>query len=624
VNDARRHAGRRARLLFSLLLLGLAGLVGRTSYLQVVRAGEFRAQARRQHFVDVPIPAVRGRILDRHGEPLVCCYHSRSLAIDPVAAGRALDGDWIPGWAARFALASGSPERAAAYADRIRHALANGQRFCYLARRVDRSVAERVVACGLPGLDVREEPRREYPHGRAAAAVLGVVGPGPDGRAAGLTGLEKACDRWLRGRDGCRSVLRSGRREALHLFPERNRASQAGRDIVVTLDAAVQQIVEDELDRIEETFSPKCVAGIAMDPHTGEILALAGRPGFDPAEFPGIDRAALRIPALHLVYEPGSTMKPLVVARALTAGAVRPNQVFDCGPGHRRFGWRVVRDVRPNHELDLAHVLIKSSNTGISQIGLALGVDAMHELLTDLRFGKPTGLPFDFEEPGRVPPHAEWKEYEHDVSASFGRGFMLTPIQLAAAYCSLANGGRMVTPRLLRDRRATPAGPAGFSRDALRFVRRTMAEVVASGTGRRARVDGLAVAGKTGTSEHYPKGSGRYDSSFAGFAPADDPRLVVVVVAHDPQRTEKYPRPYGGVVAAPVVGRIFARAIPLLSARERAAQSESGVRQSVQNNEKKVRVAAVQWSSVSAGERISPALGRNPDSEGAEPCRSDR
>jgi cell division protein FtsI/penicillin-binding protein 2 len=363
---------------------------------------------------------------------------------------------------------------------------------------------------------------------------------------------------------------------------------------------------------------------IAMDPATGDILALAGRPGFDPADFPSVDRRALRIPAIHLAYEPGSTMKPLVMAGGLSAGVVRPGQVFDCGPGYRKFGWRVVRDVHPNNELDLAHVLIKSSNTGMSQIGLALGVDAVHGLLDALRFGRRSGLPFDFEETGRVPPLSEWKEYEHDISVSFGRGFMLTPIQLASAYCALANGGRMVRPRLLRDRRPEVAGRLPLSPDALRFVREALVRVVAEGTGRRARVDGIAIGGKTGTSEHYPKGSRKYDSSFAGFAPADDPRLVVVVVAHDPQRSKKYPRPYGGVVAAPVVGRIFRRAIPLLAARDRATQSESGVRQTVQTRKKKVRVAAVQRSSVSVGERISPAIGRNPDSEGVELCRSDR
>ncbi|MHC4940749.1 MAG: peptidoglycan D,D-transpeptidase FtsI family protein [Planctomycetota bacterium] len=611
-------------MLFTLLLLGLAGLVGRTSYFQVVRADEFAARARRQHFVEVTIPAVRGRILDRNGETLVCCYHSRSIAIDAVEADARSDGEWIPSWSARMALALGEPERAAEFAARIATALRKKQRFCYLARWVDRDASERALATKLPGLDVREEPRREYPHGGVAAAVLGVVGPGPDGRNAGLTGLEKACDAWLRGADGHRSVLRSGRREALHLFPEYDRDPVAGRDLVVTLDLAVQQIVEEELDRLQETVDPKLACAVVMDPRTGDLLAIAGRPAFDPDAFPSVDRDALRIPALHLAYEPGSTVKPFVMARGLTDGVVRTDQTFDCGPGYRKFGWRVVRDVKPNGELDTAHVLIKSSNTGMSQIGLALGVERVHDLLTRLRIGERTPLPFEFEEKGKVPAFARWKEFEHDVSVSFGRGFMLTPIQLARAYCALANGGYVVEPRLLRHRKPRPAVPAGLSRSALRFVRAAMVRVVEEGTGRRARVKGLAIGGKTGTSEHYPKGSRKYDSSFAGFAPADDPRLVVVVVAHDPKRSKTYPRPYGGVVAAPVVGRIFRRAIPLLSARENAAHSESGVRQTVQTRKKKVRVAAVQRSSVSAGERISPAIGRNPDSDGAILCRSDR
>ncbi|MHC4410507.1 MAG: peptidoglycan D,D-transpeptidase FtsI family protein, partial [Planctomycetota bacterium] len=573
MSAARRSAGGRARLLFTLLLLGLAGLVVRTSYFQLVRGEEFSARARKQHFVEVTIPAVRGRIVDRNGETLVCCYHSRSLAIDAVEAQARCEPDWVAAWSARLALALGEPERTQELAQRIRSAVAKRQRFCYLARWVDRDVAARALAADLPGLDVREEPRREYPHGRVGAAVLGVVGPGADGRNAGLTGLEKSCDSWLRGGDGQRSVLRSGRREALHLFPEFDRAPTPGRDLVLTLDLAIQQIVEEELDDLHETFDPKLACAIVMDPQTGDILALAGRPAFDPDAFPEVDRSALRIPALHLAYEPGSTMKPLIMAGALSAGVVGTNQTFDCGPGYRKFGWRVVRDVRPNGDLDTAHVLIKSSNTGMAQVGLALGVESVFGLLSQLRIGHRSRLPFHFEEQGRVPPLAQWKEFEHDVSVSFGRGFMLTPIQLARAYCTLANGGRLVEPRLLRHRRPHPATRIDLSRSALSFVRNAMVRVVEEGTGRRARVKGLAIGGKTGTSEHYPKGSRKYDSSFAGFAPADDPRLVVVVVAHDPKRSKKYPRPYGGVVAAPTVGRIFRRAMPLLSTREYAAQS---------------------------------------------------
>ncbi|MEM8884601.1 MAG: penicillin-binding protein 2 [Planctomycetota bacterium] len=623
---ARKTEGGRARLLFSMLLLALVGLVGRTAYFQLYRADEFRSRAHRQHFRQVEIPAVRGRILDRNGETLVCCYHSRSLAVDPFAAHEAADGEagWAATWGARFALAFGTPARAEEFGERLRRAHEKGRRFVYLARWVDRDVAERVCETGLAGLDIREEPRREYPHGTLAASVLGVVGPGEDGRMAGRTGLEKSCEEWLRGRDGLRSLLRCGRRQALHLFPERDRDSQPGRDLVTTLDLTIQQIVEEELDRLQEEFTPEQSCAIAMDPRTGEIIALAGRPTLDPEQFPAVDKASLRIPAIHLSYEPGSTIKPLVMALGLSKGVVDPDQQFDCGPGWRKFGWRVVHDVRPRHDLDTAGVLIKSSNTGMAQVGLALGVDAMYGLLSDLRFGAPTGMPFSFEEPGKVPAHDGWKEFEHDISVSFGRGFMVTPIQLAAAYAALANGGQLVQPRLLRQRRAQAPVRLDLDRDALRFVRDAMVRVVDEGTGRKARVKGLRIGGKTGTSERYPKGSRTYDSSFAGFAPADDPRLVVVVVAHKPPHTKKVPKPYGGTVAAPTVGRIFRRAMPLLRARENAALSESGVRQTVQKSKNKVRVAAVQRSSVWAGERISPAIGRNPDSDSAVLCRSER
>ncbi|MHC4953509.1 MAG: peptidoglycan D,D-transpeptidase FtsI family protein [Planctomycetota bacterium] len=628
--------GHRARLLFALLLLGLSGLIGRAGYLQLVRGDHFRLRARQQHFHQVEVPPMRGRILDRQGRALVSCYHSRSLAVDAVAAEAAAKqiarrenrevGRWTTEWAARFSLALGMPERTAEVATRLRAAVQNKQRFRYLARRLDRDIADRVEATSLPGLVVLEEPRREYPHGHLAAAVIGMVGPDAEGRAHGLSGLERACDDRLRGHAGVSAVQRSGRHEMLHLYPELDQKPRPGRDLITTLDLVVQRIVEEELAALEETFSPEVACAVAMDPRTGDILALAGRPDLDPSEFPRVGKEALRIPAIHLSYEPGSTMKPLIVAGALSHGAVRPNQMFDCGPGYRRFGWRRVHDVRPRGDLDLAGVLIKSSNIGMAQVGLALGVRRTWNHLDRLGFGNETGVRLPGEEQGTLTHVSKWREHEHLISVSFGRAIVVTPLQLATAFSSLVNGGLLVQPRLLAPKRGpqTPAARrVGYAPDALAFVRETLVRVVSEGTGRRARVPGVAVGGKTGTSELYPKGSKRYDSSFVAFAPADDPRLVVLVVARDPKKSKTCPRPYGGVVAAPTVGRILRRTLPVLEARMNGAPSESGVRQTVQKDNQ-VRVAAVQRSSARVGERISPANGRNPDSVGAVLCRSDR
>jgi len=633
VNYARTSPGRRARLLFTVLLAALVGLLARAGYLQVVRGEELRSRAHRQHFHRVNVPAERGRILDRNGRSLVSSYHSRSLAVDAkaayeVAVRRAKRekrpvGRWALEWAAQFAPAYGEPERTGEIAARLERALENHNRFRYLARWIDREVADRVVAANLPGIILLEEPRREYPHGRLAAAVLGMVGPDASGRPHGLNGLERVCDRQLRGREGMCVVQRSGRREQLHLYPELEAKPIVGRDITTTLDLVVQRIVEEELDALEKTFKPEMACAVAMDPRTGEILAMAGRPGLDPADFPDVVKNALRIQAIHMSYEPGSTMKPLIVACALSHGAVHTDEVIDCGPGYRKFGWRRVHDVRPRGQLDLAGVLIKSSNIGMAQVGMALGIRPTHEYLCGVGFGRKTGIALNGEEPGLVTDRAKWREHEHLISVSFGRAVVVTPLQLATAFSTLVNGGFLVQPSLIVGRRRAPPRAVGYSPEALRFVRETLVRVVEEGTGRRGRVRGLSIGGKTGTSELYPKGSHKYDSSFVAFAPADDPRLVVLVVARDPKKNKTTPRPYGGAVAAPTVARILRRTLPVLNARMNGAPTESGVRQTVQNV-KQVRVAAVQRSSAVVGERISSADGRNPDSVGAVLCQSDR
>ncbi|MHC4818359.1 MAG: peptidoglycan D,D-transpeptidase FtsI family protein [Planctomycetota bacterium] len=599
---------RRARRVFLGLLVFLGALVLRAGYIQLVRGEEFAARARQMHFKQIAVPAPRGSIFDRHGRPLVASYHACSVAADPQEVEDAA------AFATSVAFLLGEPNAGRELAGKIEGKRRAGKRFVYLRRRIDRDLATHLRASDLAGLDVREEPRREYPHGGAAAALLGAVGADEHGRITGLTGLEHRFDAFLRGTDGTRSVFRSGRRESLHLFPERAQLPQAGGDVFTTLDIVLQQIVEDALDGLQERHRPKCSSAVALDPRTGEILALASRPSLDPDAFPDVSAECLRVPAAQCSYEPGSTFKPLVCAWALTRGAVREDEVFDCGRGARFFGGRRLRDVRPHGHLPLEMILVKSSNIGIAQVGQALGIDEAFRYLHLLGFGRRTGVEIEGEQPGKITPRGKWHRNYTLVSVAMGHEVAATPLQLAVAYSALANGGDVLRPRLLRGATETvrriPFDPA-----ALRFVRRAMVRVVEEGTGRRARVRGLRLAGKTGTCEKYPEGSGRYVASFVGIAPADDPRLLVLVVADEP-RTAGGLKPYGGVVAAPVVGEIFRNALPLL--HKSAALSESGVRQPNQEpRQGKVRVAAVHRSSVWVGERDFPAASRNPDSAGA-------
>jgi cell division protein FtsI (penicillin-binding protein 3) len=606
----------RARRLFQFLLAMLAILVGRAGYIQLVRGEEYADRARRQHFTTVEIPAPRGRILDRRGRPLAVSYHARTVAADPQVI------DDAGAFATRAAFLLGEPRTAPAFAALIAARKEEGKRFVYLRRRIDRDVAARAEAALLDGLIVREEPRREYPQGRAAASVVGVAGADAEGRVTGLTGLEQIFDGTLRGTDGRSHVLRSGRHEALHLYPECERVPRPGADIVTTLDIVVQQVVEEALDGLEKLHRPRSACAIVLEPRSGEILALASRPALDPAAFPGLDPRSLRVPAAQDSFEPGSTLKPLIVAWALTRGAVGARQVFDCGPGVKYFGGRRLEDVKPNGPLDLEQVLVKSSNIGMAQVGQALGCDETWRLLGMLGFGRKTGIETTGEQTGRFTERAKWHPDYTLVSVSMGHEVTVTPVQLAAAHAALLNGGHVVRPTLLRGR--PPASPrrVPFARAASAFVRRAMELVVEEGTGKRARVPGLRIGGKTGTAEKYPEGSGRYVASFVGFAPADDPRILVVVLADEPQAVDGI-KPYGGVVAAPVAGEIFRRVLPLIDDILSRTPPESGVRQEqFVQTDGKVRVAAVHRSSVWAGEGDSPVLSRNPDSGGDESRRS--
>jgi len=606
----------RARRLFQLLLVALLALVVRAGYIQLVRGDELADRARRQQFTTVEIPAPRGRILDRQGRPLAVSYHARTVAADPQIIDDAGE------FGTRVAFLLGEPEAAPRIAALVTSKRAEGKRFVYLRRRLDREAADRLCAARIPGLIVREEPRREYPHGRAASALVGMVGADAHGRVAGLTGLERIFDQRLRGTDGVCHVLRSGRREALHLYPERARAPEPGADVVTTLDVCVQQIVEEALDGLEERHHPRAACAIVIEPMSGEILALAGRPVLDPATFPDVDQQSLRIPAVQDSFEPGSTIKPLIVTWALTQGAVGPGQIFDCGPGVKYFGGRRLQDVRPNHSLRLEEVLVKSSNIGMAQVGQALGCDEAFRLLGLLGFGRRTGIEVTGEQSGRFTERDKWHANYTLVSVSMGHEVTVTPLQLAMAHAALANGGRLWRPALTRNVPRPAPVEIPFDPAALAFVHRAMERVVEEGTGRRAGVPGLRIAGKTGTAEKYPEGSHRYVSSFVAFAPVDEPRLLVLVLADEPQPVDGI-RPYGGVVAAPVVGEIVRRTLPLLDDILDRAPSESGVRQEQRVQSKgKVRVAAVHRSSVWAGEGDFPAAGRNPDSGGAQFRRS--
>lgn len=605
------RAAHRARWVHAMLLLGLLSLLVRTGWFQLVRGDEFARRAYAQHYRETVVPAVRGRIYDREGRLLVSSCHFKTVAADPSEV------DDIDLFSSRVALMLGQPGSARSFADLIRRKKEEGSRFVYLARRVERDAADRLASADLAGLVLQEEPRRNHPHGQAAAALLGFVGE--EGR--GLTGLEKEYDARLTGRPGREFVMRSGGRipQRMRLFPEMDLQPVPGVDLHVTLDLRIQQIAEEALDGLKEAFRPISCCAVVLDPMTGEIFALAGRPSADlDGEVASLE--GLRLFATQFPYEPGSTVKPLIMAGALTAGVVSPATVFDCGDGYKMLGHRLLHDVHSYGPLDLESILVKSSNIGMAQVGRALGIQKTYALLRDYGFGRPTGLGLGHEEAGKLTPLPRWREDYTLVSVSMGHELVVTPLQLALAMGSLINGGRLLRPRLVVGAETAPEKSIPVSPSALRFVVNAMVKVVGEGTGKAARIEGLRVGGKTGTAEKYPKDEGRYISSFLGFAPADRPALLVLVVADEPHRRDRG-IPYGSVVAAPAVHQILRRALPLRGVPIPTTLSGSGVRQEQQEHEGMVRVAAVHRSSENAGGWLPPAQGRNPDSEGAD-CRT--
>jgi cell division protein FtsI (penicillin-binding protein 3) len=437
--------------------------------------------------------------------------------------------------------------------------------FLFLARWVSPQRAERVSNLKLPGVDVLHEPRRTYPHRELAAQIVGFANI--DG--VGVRGIEQQEDDWLRGTARSLPAERDARGRLLISVGEQQWNS-AGGDIALTLDAALQAEAEAALgEAIEETGARGGVV-ISMDPRSGDILALAEAPRFDPNRFRELEYEATRSRAFLDAAEPGSTLKAFLVAAALETQAVTAEQRFDCEDGSFRIPGKTIRDTHPHGVLSTAEILRVSSNIGATKIARVLGAHAHYEMLRRFGFGESTQSRFPDESAGVLRPWRRWTGVDH-ATIAFGQGVGVTPIQLAAATAALANGGDWVRPRLVAARRAAggPWRPTEWERVRRVLRPETAAAVLAmlersassEGTGRQATLRGVRVAGKTGTAQKFDPESGRYAQDrfrtwFIGAVPADDPelRMVIVTGLDEPRR----PSHTAGATAAPLFARVAA------------------------------------------------------------------
>jgi cell division protein FtsI (penicillin-binding protein 3) len=538
--------------LFALWTLVIAG---RLVQLQVIEHEELVARAERQQLRTIVAPAKRGEIRDRHGRVLALSVEADSIYAVPTE---------IPDparWAARLcrALEGCDAREQATLADR----LGRQRAFAFVRRQVSPDEARRVAELNLEGIGFLKEYRRYYPKLELAAHVLGYVGT----EHQGLHGIEASYDLLIRGRPGQILVQTDARRRA---FSRIERPPTAGATLELTLDQYLQYVAERELQAAVASHRAAGGTIIVMDPHSGEIYALANAPTFNPNAFRRAPEAHRRNRAVQEIYEPGSTFKIVTASAALEEGVVDLDDPVDVSPGFIRVGSRQIDDVHPYGTLSFAEVLVRSSNVGAVKVGLRLGAERLGRYLWRFGFGQVLSRDLPGESAGIVWNPARWSDSAL-ASVSMGYQVGVTPLQMAAAASVVANGGELVRPRLVRavvrQGVRTPT-TRQLIRRAIRpetaaALTAVMERVVRDGTGRAARVEGFTVAGKTGTAAKLVGGRYSrtdYHASFVGFVPSRRPVLTILVVIDTP-RVGGY---YGGVVAAPVFKRVADAALRYL------------------------------------------------------------
>ena len=537
--------GGRAAILFGGLALLFAVLAVRSLYLQWVDNAFLQERGAARYSRELELPAHRGRIVDRHGEPLAVSTPVKSLWAFPGQL--EIDAE------ALAKLARVLDVKPAALKARIDAS----DDFVYLAKLVSPEVAERALALRIKGLNEETAFRRYYPGGEVTSHVLGFTGD----RDAGQEGIELAQQGWLAGVPGSRRVIINRRGEAVEDVAS-IRAPQEGRDLALSLDSRLQYLAFRELKAAIDAHKAKAGGLVILDVRTGEILALANWPAYNPNARDRTARERMRNRALTDVFEPGSTLKPFAIAAALEAGTVRPESLVATGNGSLTIGPNTIHDAHPAGTLTVAQVIQKSSNVGAAKIALGLPAQSLWQELADAGFGTLPKTGFPGETSGRLRSPKTWKPIEQ-ATISYGHGISVNLVQLARAYTVFATGGELVPVTLMKTG-APVAGRPAMKRETALAVRRMLEMAVQpGGTAPRAQVSGYRVAGKTGTA-HKLEGTGyaanKYVSSFVGFAPASDPRIVVAVMIDEPTGGAYY----GGIVAAPVFSAVTGPALRML------------------------------------------------------------
>jgi cell division protein FtsI (penicillin-binding protein 3) len=537
-----RLVNRRIRLLLAILTFAFAGLLLRATWLQGVRAASLARLGQTQHRETVTLPASRGTIYDRTGVELGLGERATTVYADPKQIVNP------QGAAAAVERTLGLD------ASRVEPELADRSRgFVYVERQADPAQAAALQRLKLPGFGFYPEERRSYPQGSVASQVLGYVGI--DGN--GLAGLELQFDHQLAGHAGQETIVKDPADRVIDV--QQQQPERPGRDVFLTLDHSIQANAEEVLRQTVEKWHAKSASAVVLDPRTGAVLGMAVQPGYNANRYPTVSRDLQRNRTVTDTYEPGSTFKLVTVAAALSEHLVSPSTRFTL-PYSLKVADRVIHDAEPRGTVNysVAQILAHSSNIGAIELAEMVGRTRLSSWISRFGFGRVTGIDFPGESPGIVLPPDKWSGSTIG-NVPIGQGIAVTPVQMAAAYAAIANGGVWSRPHLV-DHVAGAGRPSLFRR---RLVSPAVAsqlmlmlkDVVAEGTGTYAAMPGYQVAGKTGTAQkpdaHGGYATGRYVASFVGIVPASRPRLVILVMVDEPQNAI-----WGGVVAAPAFQQI--------------------------------------------------------------------
>src|SRR5450755_1724483 len=541
--------------LSGLLCLWLLAICLRLVYLQIFCYGEFERRAQHQQQRSFDLSAKRGVIYDRAGRELAMSIQVESAFAVPSE---------VPDLANAISLISRITQEdpRVILADCSVH-----KTFCWVARKADAQVIERIRALRLQGIHFQAEPKRFYPKRELAAQVLGYVGTDDQG----LSGLERQFNRQLQGKPGKLMISVDARKR---WFASVEKEPESGNSLVLTIDQNIQYIAERELERgMEETHA---IAGtvIVENPHTGEILALTNRPTFNPNIRKEIKNDALKDRAVSDIYEPGSTFKMVTISAGLEEKITRPDEMFDCQMGSIVINGMRIRDSRPHGMLSVADIIAESSDVGAIKVALRLGEERFYKYIRAFGFGQQTGVELPGETRGLTKPVNRWSKVSIGA-ISMGQEIGISPMQLASLVSTIANDGVSVPPRIVAattDPQPTPQTVTFHPADGRRVIssmtaaemKQMMQKVVLEGTGKRAILEGYSSAGKTGTAQKVDPATRAYShtkyvASFAGFAPLNNPAIVVAVILDSAVGLHQ-----GGQVSAPVFQRISQQVLEYL------------------------------------------------------------